>query len=145
MLCQLPPIDALQEPLDSEVFNDAHNNMECNFVTEDFFDLMSQPVMDTTVISESEFDSVLKCLTTYAEGVDAEAEVEPRVSLRNVKSEPSENEQSVTVTKKNFNVLLAPKSLSPDLGFTSTLRKYTKRKYSVKIKNIKKSLNKPCK
>ena len=81
----LPPIDALQEPLDAEIFQDEHNYMGCNFVSEDMFDLMQQPVMDSTVISESEFDSVLKCLMNNAQGVDtdadADAEVDKTLSL----------------------------------------------------------------
>ena len=136
-MCQLPPIDVLQEPLNSEIFNDAHNNMECNFVTEDIFDLMGQPVMDTTVISESEFDSVLKCLTTYAEGVDAEAEVEPRVSLRNVKSEPSENERSVTVTKKKIQCPSCPKEFISRLGFHKHFEKIHEKKIFGKDKEHK--------
>ena len=50
--------------------------MGCNFVSEDMFNLMQQSVMDGTVISESEFDSVLRCLTTNAQGIDADAETE---------------------------------------------------------------------
>ena len=93
-MCHLPPIDALQEPVDAAIFQDEHNNMDCNFVSEAMFDLMQQPVMDSTVILKSEFDSVLKCLTNNAQGVDADAdtEVDKRLSLRSVKMEPSETE-----------------------------------------------------
>ena len=93
-MCHLPPIHTLQEPLDAEIFQDEHNSMGCNFVSEDMFDLMQQPVMDSTVISESEFDSILKCLTNNAQGVDADAdaEVNKTLSLRSVKTEPSETE-----------------------------------------------------
>ena len=80
-MCHLPPIDALNEPLQSEIFTDEHNKMRCNFVSEDMFDLMQQLVMDTTVISESDFDSVLNCLTTNAQCLDADAEVDKRVVL----------------------------------------------------------------
>ena len=82
-MCHLPPIDTLQEPIDSEIFKDECNNMDCNFVSEDMFDLMQQPLMDSTVILESEFDLVLKCLTNNAQGIDADAdtEVDKRVSL----------------------------------------------------------------
>ena len=55
--------------------------MGCNFVSEDMFDLMQQPIMDSTVISESEFDSILKCLTDNAQGIDADAEVDKTLSL----------------------------------------------------------------
>ena len=48
--------------------------------------------MDSTVISESEFDSILKCLMDNAQGIDANAEVDKTLSLRNVKMEPSETE-----------------------------------------------------
>ena len=121
MTCHLPPIDALQEPIDSEIFKDEHNNMDCNFVLEDMFDLMQQPVMDSTVISESEFDSVLKCLTNNAQGVDADADadadVDTRVSLQSVKTEPSENEHSVTSIEKKIQCPCCPKEFISRLGF----------------------------
>ena len=81
-MCHLPPINTLHEPLQSEIFTDEHNTMGCNFVSEDMFDLMQQPVMDSTVISESAFDSLLKCLTTNAQGVDADADTDTEVDKR---------------------------------------------------------------
>ena len=116
-MCHLLPIDALQEPIDSELFKDEHNNMDCNFVSEDMFDLMQQPVIDSTVILESEFDSVLKCLTSNAQGVDADCEVDKRISLRNVKSEPIENEGSVSSNKKKIQCPSCPKEFISRLGF----------------------------
>ena len=91
-MCHLQPIHALQEPLDAEIFQDEHNSMGCNFVLEDMFDLMQQPIMDSTVILESEFDSILICLTDNTQGIDADAEVDKTLSLQNVKTEPSETE-----------------------------------------------------
>ena len=118
-MCHLPPIDALQEPVDAAIFQDKHNNMDCNFVSEDMFDLMQQPVMDSTVISESEFDSVLKCLTNNAQGVDADAdaEVDKKLSVRSVKMEPSETERSVTSVKKKIQCPCCPKEFISRLGF----------------------------
>ena len=118
-MCHLPPIDAVQEPIDAAIFQDKHNNMDCNFVSEDMFDLMQQPVMDSTVISESEFDSVLKCLMSNTQGIDADtdAEVDKRLSLRSVKTEPSETEQSVTSVKKKVQCPCCPKEFISRLGF----------------------------
>ena len=118
-MCHLPPIDTLQESIDSEIFKNEHNNMDCNFVSEDMFDLMQQPVMDSTVISESEFDSVLKCLTNNAQDIDADAdtEVDKRVSLQSMKTEPSENECSVTSVKKKIQCPCCPKEFISRLGF----------------------------
>ena len=129
-MCHLPPIDTLQEPIDSEIFKDEHNNMDCNFISEDMFDLMQQPVMDSTVISESEFDSVLKCLTNNAQGIDADAdaEVDKRVSLRSVKTEPSENERSVTSVKKKIQCPCCPKEFISRLGFHKHYEKLHKLK-----------------
>ena len=118
-MCHLPPIHELQEPLDTEIFQDKHNSMGCNFVSEDMFDLMQQPVMDSTVISESEFDSIFKCLTNNAQGIDtdADAEVDKTLSLRSVKTQPSETEQSVTSVKKKIQCPCCPKEFILRLGF----------------------------
>ena len=116
-MCHLPPIDALNEPLQSEIFTDEHNKMRCNFVSEDMFDLMQQPVMDTTVISESDFDSVLNCLTTNTQHLDADAEVDKRVLLQNVKTEPSENKRSASSVKKKIQCPSCPKEFISRLGF----------------------------
>ena len=109
----------LHEPLQSEIFTDEHNKMQCNFVSDDMFDLMQQPVMDTTVISESDFDSVLNCVTTNAQHLDADtdAEVDKRVLLRNVKTEPSENERSASSVKKKIQCPCCPEEFISRLGF----------------------------
>ena len=133
-MCHLPPINALQEPIDSEIFKDEHNNMDCNFISEAMFDLIQQPVMDSTVISESEFDSVLKCLTNNAQGIDADAEVDKRVSLRSMKTEPSENERSVTSVKKKIQCLCCPKEFISRLGFHKHYKKLHKSKLGVQKK-----------
>ena len=96
---------------------DEHNTMGCNFILEDMFDLMQQPVMDSTAISESEFDSVLKCLTTNAQGIDTDAEVDKRVFLQNMKTEPSENERSVSSVKKKIQCPCCPKEFISRLAF----------------------------
>ena len=135
-MCHLPLIEALQQPVDSEIFKDKHNNMDCNFVSEDMFDLMQQPVMDSTVISESEFDSVLKCLTNNAQGIDADADtgVDKRVSLRSVKMEPSENERSVTSVKKKIQCPCCPKEFISRLGF----HKHYKKLHELKLGSTEK-------
>ena len=127
-MCHLPPIHILQEPLDAEIFQDEHNSMGCNFVLEDMFDLMQQRIMDSTVISESEFDSILKCLTDNAQGIDADAEVNKTLSLRSVKMEPSETEQSVTSVKKKIQCLCCPKEFISRLGFHKHYEKLHKPK-----------------
>ena len=116
-MCHLPPIHTLQEPLDAEIFQDEHNSMGCNFVSEDMFDLMQQPIMDSTVISESEFDSILKCLTDNTQGVDADTEVDKTLSLQSMKMEPSETERSVTSVKKKIQCPCCPKEFISRLRF----------------------------
>ena len=120
-MCHLPPIHALQEPLDAEIFQDEHNSMGCNFVSEDMFDLMQQPVMDSTVISESEFDSILKCLTNNTQGIDADTEVDKTLSLRSMKMEPSETERSVTSVKKKIQCPVLPQRVYLETWLPQTL------------------------
>ena len=95
--------------------------MGCNFVSEDMFDLMQQPIMDSTVISESEFDSILKCLMDNAQGIDADAEVDKTLSLRNVKTEPSETERSVTSVKRKIQCPCCPKRVYLETWLPQTL------------------------